>query len=132
MDHQEVRQDSYLSVVRERNKTMIKKVPDALSALGDIYRERNAVYGDTYKNFGRVMKGFFPDPVALTTEEDWNRMALFLHCADKLARYAGSFSRGGHVDSLDDLSVYSQMLQEYDAEARTKSSNFDFEMENTR
>jgi hypothetical protein len=42
-------------------------------------------------------------------------MAIFFHMADKLARYAGAFKRGGHVDSLDDLSVYSMMLQEFDA-----------------
>lgn len=101
----------------------VKKVPDALKDLGDIYRERNAVYGDTYKNFGRVMKGFFPGDVTLVTEEDWNRMALFFHCADKLARYAGSFTKGGHVDSLDDNSVYSQMLQEYDAERRLEAKD---------
>jgi hypothetical protein len=95
-----------------------KKVPDRLSALGAIYKERNAVYGDTYKAFGKVMKGFFPAPVTLETEEEWNRMALFFHCADKLARYAGSFKKGGHVDSLDDNSVYSQMLQEYDEEIK--------------
>lgn len=96
----------------------MKKVPDALADLGNIYRERNAVYGDTYKNFGKVMMGFFPNPITLSTEQEWNRMALFFHCADKLARYAGSFKAGGHVDSLDDNSVYSQMLQEYDAEIR--------------
>ncbi len=96
----------------------IKKPPEALADLGAIYKERNAVYGDTYKQFGKVMRGFFPSPLTLESEEDWNRMALFFHCADKLARYAGAFGRGGHVDSLDDLSVYSQMLQEYDAEVR--------------
>lgn len=96
----------------------VKKVPDALAELGEIYRQRNAVYGDTYKNFGKVMKGFFPGPVTLVDESDWNRMALFFHGADKLARYAGAFDRGGHVDSLDDCSVYCQMLQEYDAERR--------------
>jgi hypothetical protein len=67
------------------------------------------------------MKGFFQGPVTLTTADDWNRMALFFHCADKLARYAGSFHRGGHVDSLDDNSVYSQMLQEFDDDVRKKN-----------
>jgi len=97
---------------------MPKSVPQALADLGAIYKERNAVYGDTYKNFGRVMKGFFPNPVTLAAEEDWNRLSLFFHLADKLARYAGTLKTGGHVDSLDDLSVYSQMLQEYDAQCR--------------
>ncbi len=100
---------------------MTKSVPDALAELGNIYKERRAVYGPTYKNFGKVMKGFFPGPATLETAEDWNRMALFFHCADKLARYASSFkmARGSNPhlgDSLDDLSVYSAMLREYDAE----------------
>lgn len=99
---------------------MTKKVPDALADLGAIYRERNGVYGDTYKNFGKVMKGFFPGPITLSTEEEWNRMALFFHMGDKLARYAGAFFKGGHVDSLDDNSVYSQMLQEYDADLKER------------
>jgi len=96
------------------------KVPDRLTKLGDIYRERNATYGDTYKNFGFVMKSFFRESLTLTTVEDWNRIGIFFHLADKLARYSASFPRGvvGHVDSLDDLSVYSQMLQEYDQDVR--------------
>lgn len=107
----------------------MKKVPDALADLGNIYRERNAVYGDTYQNFGRAMMGFFPDPVTLSTAEEWNRMALFFHCADKLARYAGSFKRGGHADSLDDLSVYSMMLQEYDGICRERQQAQESEKE---
>lgn len=95
-----------------------QKPPERLAALGKIYKDRNAVYGDTYKNFGHAMVAFFPRPITLSTPEEWNRMAMFFHVADKLARYAGSFESGGHVDSLDDLSVYSQMLQEYDAEVR--------------
>ena len=94
--------------------------PDRLAELGDIYRDRNATYQDTYKNFGNVMKGFFPAALTLSTAADWNRIALFFHAADKLARYAGTFTKGGHVDSLDDLSVYSMMLQEYDAECATR------------
>lgn len=122
--------EGYDFVLRVGSSTeRVVSVPDALSSLGAIYRERNAVYGDTYKNFGGVMRGFFPNQVTLATAEEWNRMALFFHCADKLARYAGAFKAGGHVDSLDDNSVYSQMLQEYDALLRhalriaTKSSD---------
>lgn len=89
--------------------------PDRLVELGETYRERNAIYGDTYKNFGKVMTALFQGkPVTLETDDDWNRMAIYFHMADKLARYAGNFGRGGHVDSLDDLSVYSMMLQEFD------------------
>lgn len=97
--------------------------PDRLNELGAIYRERNAAYGDTYKSFGPIMQGFFRgEPVTLQSADDWNRMALFFHAADKLARYAGTFKNGGHVDSLDDLSVYSMLLQEYDSIIRERPS----------
>lgn len=98
-----------------KEKAKVPSVPDALAKLGDIYRERNATYGNTYQNFGKVMKGFFPEPVTINTEEEWCRLALFFHCADKLARTASQLPGGVHEDSQNDLSVYSQMLQEYDA-----------------
>lgn len=93
-------------------------VPDRLTKLGDIYRERNAIYGDTYRNFGKVMMGFFPKGLSLSTEEQWNKVALFFHCADKLAREAASLPDGFHEDSLSDLSVYSMMLQEYSEDVK--------------
>jgi hypothetical protein len=34
--------------------------------------------------------------------------------ASKLARYANNFFTGGHADSLEDISVYAQMLREVD------------------
>lgn len=98
---------------------MTVKTPDqALTELGELYRSRNAVYGDTYKDFGKIMIGFFPNPTTITTEAEWNRLALFFHCADKLGRYARQFFTGGHRDSLDDNSVYSQLLAHVDALAR--------------
>lgn len=95
----------------------MKTVPQALADLGAIYKQRNAIYGNNYKLFGHAMTALFPDGITIKTEEDWNRLSLFLHCADKLSRYAASFKQGGHVDSLDDLSVYAQMLQEVDGES---------------
>lgn len=99
----------------------IKNVPDALADLGAIYRERHGTYGDTDKTFGKVMKGLFPQPVTLSSEADWSRMALFCHCVDKIARYASSFGHGGHGDSCDDVSVYAQMLREMDGETAESS-----------
>jgi hypothetical protein len=97
-----------------------KSVPDRLTELGDIYRERNKVYGDNYKTFGKFAKAIFPGTLVLETEDDWNRVALLIHCATKLSRYSNSFSRGGHADSLDDIAVYSQMLAETDNEIQKR------------
>jgi hypothetical protein len=99
-----------------------KKVPDALADLGAIYRERHKLYGETDKSFGRVMAALLPGTTSLSTPADWSRFALLAHVVDKLGRYATSFSSGGHVDSLDDISVYAQMLQEYDGELRSAVS----------
>lgn len=92
----------------------VKSVPESLADLGKIYEERNKLYGDNYKHFGSFMKGLFPKTLVIQSEEDWSRLALLLHCATKLSRYAENFKQGGHADSCDDMAVYAQMLKEYD------------------
>ena len=91
-------------------------VPNALETAAGIYRERNAAYGDNYKRFGIGLKGMFPNGLTLETEDDFNRFAVFVFAYSKVTRYAQQFSAGGHPDSLDDLSVYSMMLRELDAD----------------
>jgi hypothetical protein len=94
--------------------------PERLTKLGDIYKERNAAYGDTYKNFGFLAQSMFQgSDIVLSSVEDFNRMFILFHMADKLFRYASTFSSGGHQDSLDDLAVYAQMLAEYDEQCRS-------------
>jgi hypothetical protein len=90
-------------------------VPEALIALAELYRERSAVYGDSYNTFGRVFGALFPNGLVVRTVDDANRAALLFHIVDKLVRYTNNFERGGHGDSLDDISVYAQMLRDYDA-----------------
>lgn len=99
---------------------MTKKndVHERLVRLGEIFKERNGLYGDTFRSFGTIMSGFFPNGLEVRTEADWNRLALLMHVADKLSRYANNFVVGGHADSLDDTSVYAQILQMIDAEQK--------------
>lgn len=94
---------------------MTTPVPEALAKLALLYKQRNALYGDNYKNFGKLMVAFYPKGVQLLTEEDHSRFALFVHLATKMSRYAEMFAKEGHADSLDDITVYSQMLRELDA-----------------
>jgi hypothetical protein len=94
---------------------MTKSVPEALSELGELYWQRNALYGDNYKFFGKVLLGLFPNGLHLRTEEDFNRFGVFVQIVSKVSRYAQTFSDGGHGDSLDDTSVYAMMLRELDA-----------------
>lgn len=97
-------------------------VPDRLKNLSKLYADRNAQYGDNYLKFGAVMAAIFPDGITLKTAEHHNRFALFVQMAHKLTRYARSINRGGHEDSLDDLAVYAQMAQEFDAMSKPERS----------
>jgi hypothetical protein len=98
----------------------VKDVPSALRDLAKLYEDRHSMYGDTDKTFGTIMLSIFPNGILLSSVDDFNRFALYCHMIDKLARYANRFSDGGHRDSLDDNSVYAQMLQEYDAQLRSQ------------
>jgi hypothetical protein len=92
-------------------------VPQHLSRLGDLYRDRNAAYTNNYKWFGQVMLALFPNGLQLRTAEDFNRFGVFVQVVGKISRYAPRFHAGGHADSLDDVSVYAAMLRELDEDA---------------
>lgn len=93
-------------------KPTAPSVPDLLRAAAATYEQRNALYGDSYKNFGKVMSALFPNGLALETLDDWNRMGVFNMIVSKVTRYAANLSAGGHSDSAHDLSVYAAMLEE--------------------
>lgn len=99
--------------------TSSKFVPEALRKAAAIYEERNKLYGDNYKTFGLVMRGLFPNGFGehSNTIEFHNRLGVLIQIVSKLTRYCQNFDAGGHADSLDDLAVYTMMLQELDAEA---------------
>ena len=93
-------------------------VDEALKILADLFLDRNKLYGDNYKKFGALMlalQAFVPGGSFPTeTKDDWNRLGLLVMLASKLSRYCSKYMDGGHPDSLDDNSVYSQMLNEID------------------
>lgn len=95
---------------------MNKRAPDILEEAADTYRQRNAVYGDNYLRFGRIMKEMFPD-TEITTD-GFNRLGVFVQCLSKLTRYAENMNKGGHYDSALDLSVYAAMLAELTQEEK--------------
>ena len=108
-------------------------VDKALQRLAGLYRDRNGVYGDNYKNFGGLMKAlekFVPEGrFRIETEDDWNRMGVLIQIVSKITRYCANYNRGGHPDSLDDSSVYSQMLNELDREITAMAENQEREEE---
>jgi len=97
---------------RPAPKPATPRAPDLLDAGAATFRERNAIYGDNYLAFGKMMAGMFPRGLALQTEEDWNRMGAFMWCCAKVQRYAATIETGGHVDSAHDLMVYAAILEE--------------------
>lgn len=89
-----------------------KSVPELLRECAETYEQRNKLYGDNYKKFGRVMSAIFPNGLSLYTVEEFNRLGIFIQCLSKLTRYSENLTRGGHQDSAHDLSVYAAMLEE--------------------
>lgn len=99
---------------------MNKFVPEQLRKAASLYEERNKLYGDNYKKFGRLVDALFPDGIPSGQVENnaeyHNRVGVLIQLLSKLTRYCANFGDGGHSDSLTDLAVYAIMLQELDAE----------------
>lgn len=85
---------------------------DILKIAAETFRQRNALYGDNYHQFGVVMTAIFPDGVQPKSVEEWNRLGVLVQCVSKLTRYAQQWCSGGHRDSAHDLCVYAAMLEE--------------------
>lgn len=102
-------------------------VSAALHSLANIYEERNATYGDSYHRFGEVLEILFPEGLTLKGANDFNRFIAYFNSMGKLVRYAPNFELGGHADSLDDCSVYSQMLRQLDWEKMNDQSSKKFD-----
>jgi hypothetical protein len=100
--------------------TMTKSVPEALRKAADLYEERNKLYGDNYKSFGKLVDVLFPNGFPSGAQESHvsyqNRVGVLIQILSKLTRYCANFGDGGHSDSLHDLAVYAMMLDELDAE----------------
>ena len=82
-------------------------------ALARMRNERKALYGDNYIRAGYAM-AFMLGKIELRTPRDYIRMGLLVQEFSKLSRYSVQWEKG-HPDSLDDISVYAQLLQEVDA-----------------
>lgn len=92
-----------------------------LSEMAKLFAQRNRVYGSNYRSFGRIMLALHPEGIHVSSERDLARLGVYIQVVNKLSRYSNSFSGGGHADSLDDLSVYSQMLRELDRDVPKQS-----------
>lgn len=107
--------DSSAQDMEPRMKALQKDTPaQLLQRSADLFQRRNAEYGANYQRIGALILALFPEGgvPAMTTAEEVGRFAHLLQAANKLQRYAHSFTKGGHLDSARDLQVYAAMLEE--------------------
>lgn len=88
---------------------------DILAKAAEIFKAKGEEYGNSYHEFGPILKALYPDGIELKTTEQMNRFAVFSLMLVKIQRYSHHFLDDGHKDSLDDLIVYTAMLQELDS-----------------
>ena len=93
----------------------IMTVDERLHAAADLFKQRNAAYGDNYRTIGPVLAAMYPNGLTIKTEGEWQRLFTIVMSVMKTTRYAQNISKGGHADSLEDLSVYAQMGNYTDA-----------------
>lgn len=101
-------------------KTMSKK-PNPASNIRQAlktFEQRGKAYGNSYNQYGEVMKVLFPNGIELKTIDDFNRMGLLNMIVSKLIRYSNQWETK-HKDSMHDLGVYSFMLESYDDSIRS-------------
>jgi hypothetical protein len=86
-------------------------VPGILESGAATYRERNAIYGDSWETFRNVMTALYPNGVSLNGEDEVIIYNWISHIAGKLVRFKNSGYK--HSDSMHDISVYAAMIEAY-------------------
>tara|TARA_R100001082_G_scaffold109528_1_gene86919 strand:+ start:429 stop:743 length:315 start_codon:yes stop_codon:yes gene_type:complete len=84
-----------------------EKIIHSLSKAQETFIERS-VYGNTYDQYGDVLKALFPKGLptsVLTDVEEMNRFGNLTHIIYKLMRYCNQWDKK-HKDSIHDLGVY--------------------------
>ena len=92
----------------------MKTPSERLRDCADLFEERNAIYGDSYKRVGDIIQALGLKEVHLTTGHQVSRFVCLIQMVYKFTRYCEKFESGGHPDSLADLSVYATMMAELD------------------
>lgn len=93
--------------------------PDEILASGaKTFAERNAIYGDNYRNVGAAIAALHPGGISLETADDFELFHLYMLILVKLSRFANSMLN--HEDSIHDVMVYSAMIESTLVERRLK------------
>lgn len=83
---------------------------EILNELQEVFKLRNQQYGDSYLTAGQIMEILFPDGIQVKGAREYNRLMIYIHIITKFTRYAHSLQTTGHMDSAEDMCVYSAML----------------------
>jgi len=92
------------------------KPDQALHELATLYKLKNSLYGDSYKQAGNLLSSLFPTGIDLRSPEEYNRFCILVHIVTKLSRYCNNFDNANEPDHMKDISVYASMLLELDCE----------------
>jgi hypothetical protein len=103
-----------------QSKRKKRTAAERLQNLVDLRNQRSNLYGDNYVRAGIAMKVLFGKPLTLTSSLDHARYGLLTQVMSKLSRYAVQWETGDE-GSLDDLSVYAQLLAEVDDDDSLRS-----------
>lgn len=88
-------------------------VCEKLDTVKEIFKKRNAIYGDSYKDFGHVMEALFPNGIHIEGAAEFQRFIGVCNVVGKLVRFTKRYANGhNHQDSLDDMIAYTAMLSE--------------------
>ena len=79
----------------------------------DVYRKRQAEYGDSYNAVGWVLEAMFPDGIHLNGNIDMTRFSILVQQVTKLCRYTQKWDKP-HGDSMFDNAVYAAIMNEID------------------
>jgi hypothetical protein len=91
---------------------------DHFARLAELSKQRSGSYKNTPEKKGEVLLALFGGEMPhMKTKRDLNRFGILNFIVSKLIRYCENWEQPTtQTDSLDDLSVYSQILKTLDEE----------------
>jgi hypothetical protein len=87
-----------------------KKVPELLKEKADLFEAKSKEYGNSYLQYGKVMKEIFPNGFNCNNVDEWNKFGIFSMMVHKLLRTANTNFKS--IDSIKDMQVYGAILEE--------------------
>lgn len=97
-----------------------KEVPQRLIDAAILFQERNEQYGNNFVKIGEVLHAMYPFGITISSSIQWYRIFTIIMLVMKTTRYAENVRGVGHMDSLDDMTVYAQMAAYMDDRERTQ------------